>query len=46
MTSLRAQRVPQWTELPLWRPYPGTWRVDAAHARAPVDLRGLFGHHA
>ncbi|MFC0863322.1 NAD-dependent epimerase/dehydratase family protein [Sphaerimonospora cavernae] len=28
------QRVGEWTELPLWRPYAGTWRVDAARARA------------
>lgn len=26
--------VEPWTGLPLWRPYPGTWRVDAARARA------------
>jgi nucleoside-diphosphate-sugar epimerase len=25
--------VHQWTELPLWRTYPGTWNVDAARAR-------------
>ena len=23
----------EWTELPLWRPYPGTWKVDSARAR-------------
>ncbi|MFI0420580.1 hypothetical protein [Spongiactinospora sp. 9N601] len=28
------QGVREWTELPLWRPYPGTWRVDSASARA------------
>ncbi|MEZ0076279.1 NAD-dependent epimerase/dehydratase family protein [Planotetraspora sp. GP83] len=27
------QQVGEWTELPLWRPYAGTWRVDAARAR-------------
>lgn len=26
--------VEAWTELPLWRPAPGTWRVDSARARA------------
>ncbi|MFI6290052.1 NAD-dependent epimerase/dehydratase family protein [Nonomuraea sp. NPDC050790] len=26
--------VREWVELPLWRPYAGTWRVDAARARA------------
>ncbi|MEQ4717934.1 NAD-dependent epimerase/dehydratase family protein [Nonomuraea sp. B19D2] len=31
---LIAQGVREWTELPLWRPYPGTWRVNAARARA------------
>lgn len=31
---LAAQGVKQWTELPLWRTYPGTWAVDASHARA------------
>ncbi|MGW5689234.1 NAD-dependent epimerase/dehydratase family protein [Nonomuraea sp. NPDC003754] len=31
---LIAQGVREWTELPLWRPYPGTWRVDSARARA------------
>ncbi|MGW2223287.1 hypothetical protein ACWCSD_50555, partial [Nonomuraea sp. NPDC001684] len=33
-TFLQAQGVREWTELPLWRPYPGTWQVDAARARA------------
>ncbi|MEU6712944.1 NAD-dependent epimerase/dehydratase family protein [Nonomuraea sp. NPDC046802] len=33
-TFLQAQGVREWTELPLWRPYTGTWRVDAARARA------------
>ncbi|GAA3679274.1 NAD-dependent epimerase/dehydratase family protein [Nonomuraea antimicrobica] len=28
------QGVREWTELPLWRPYIGTWRVDSARARA------------
>lgn len=28
------QGVGMWTELPLWRPYAGTWHVDAARARA------------
>ncbi len=28
------QGVREWTELPLWRPYPGTWKVDSARARA------------
>ncbi|NRQ34555.1 NAD-dependent epimerase/dehydratase family protein [Nonomuraea sp. NN258] len=31
---LQAQGVREWTELPLWRPYLGTWQVDAARARA------------
>jgi len=26
--------VRQWTELPLWRTYRGTWAVDALRARA------------
>ncbi|MET8160338.1 NAD-dependent epimerase/dehydratase family protein [Sphaerisporangium sp. NPDC005289] len=26
--------VREWTELPLWRPYAGTWQIDAARARA------------
>lgn len=30
---LVAQGVQQWTELPLWRTYPGTWAVSAAAAR-------------
>jgi 2'-hydroxyisoflavone reductase len=25
--------VEMWTELPLWRTYPGTWRVDSGRAR-------------
>ncbi|MFC4014635.1 NAD-dependent epimerase/dehydratase family protein [Nonomuraea purpurea] len=33
-TFLQTEGVREWTELPLWRPYPGTWRVDAARARA------------
>ena len=28
------QGVRQWTELPLWRTYPGTWRVDGSRAHA------------
>lgn len=28
------QGVRQWTELPLWRTYSGTWNVDASNARA------------
>ena len=31
---LSAQGVRQWTELPLWRTYRGTWAVDALRARA------------
>ncbi|MGW4410438.1 NAD-dependent epimerase/dehydratase family protein [Nonomuraea sp. NPDC004702] len=31
---LIARGVREWTELPLWRPYAGTWRVEAARARA------------
>jgi len=31
---LAAQGVLQWTELPLWRTYRGTWAVDASRARA------------
>ncbi|MEU6413925.1 hypothetical protein [Microbispora sp. NPDC046933] len=31
---LIAQQVTEWTELPLWRPYPGIWRIDAARTRA------------
>lgn len=31
---LADQGVRQWTELPLWRTYPGTWAVDASRARA------------
>ncbi|MGQ0838190.1 NAD-dependent epimerase/dehydratase family protein [Actinokineospora sp.] len=31
---LVAQGVSQWTELPLWRTYPGVWAVDSGRARA------------
>src|SRR5690606_26642693 len=31
---LISQGVREWTELPLWRPYPGTWKVDSPRARA------------
>jgi hypothetical protein len=31
---LIAHKVHQWTELPLWRTYPGAWAVDASAARA------------
>lgn len=31
---LLAHDVRQWTELPLWRTYPGTWAVDASRAEA------------
>ncbi|KAA2261954.1 NAD-dependent epimerase [Solihabitans fulvus] len=31
---LVSQGLRQWTELPLWRAYPGTWAVDASRARA------------
>ena len=31
---LAAQGVRQWTELPLWRTFPGTWRVSADRALA------------
>jgi hypothetical protein len=31
---LRRAGVREWTELPLWRDRPGTWRVDAARAAA------------
>lgn len=31
---LIAQGVKQWTELPLWRTYAGSWAVDSSHARA------------
>ncbi|WP_449061497.1 NAD-dependent epimerase/dehydratase family protein [Planomonospora algeriensis] len=30
---LRAQGVPEWVGLPLWRDYPGTWHMDAVRAR-------------
>ncbi|MFD9950233.1 NAD-dependent epimerase/dehydratase family protein [Nonomuraea sp. NPDC059023] len=34
--------VREWVELPLWRPYAGTWRLDAAHARtAGLECRPL-----
>lgn len=40
---LAARGVAQWTELPLWRVYPGTWQVSAAAALAagfaPRSLR-------
>ncbi|MGH3632470.1 MAG: hypothetical protein ACRDRL_34175, partial [Sciscionella sp.] len=32
--TLIAHGVHQWTELPLWRSYPGAWAVDATRARA------------
>ncbi len=39
---LAAQGVKQWTELPLWRTYTGTWAVDAARARsAGLTTRSL-----
>lgn len=31
---LLAHDVRQWTELPLWRTYPGTWAVDSTKAEA------------
>jgi len=31
---LLAQDVRQWTEIPLWRTHPGTWKVDASRAVA------------
>lgn len=31
---LVAHGVRQWTEIPLWRTHPGTWRVDASRASA------------
>jgi nucleoside-diphosphate-sugar epimerase len=31
---LIAHKVRQWTELPLWRTYPGAWAIDASAARA------------
>jgi 2'-hydroxyisoflavone reductase len=34
---LLAQGVRQWSEMPLWRTFPGVWRVDSAAAQA----RGL-----
>lgn len=30
---LAEQGIQQWTELPLWRTYPGVWAVDASRAR-------------
>lgn len=39
---LVAQGVAQWTELPLWRTYPGAWAVDSSRARqAGLTLRPL-----
>ena len=39
---LVAQGVKQWTELPLWRTYPGVWAVDSSRARAAgLDTRPL-----
>ncbi len=35
--QLLARGVRQWSEMPLWRTFPGVWRVDSAAARA----RGL-----
>ncbi|WP_344547431.1 NAD-dependent epimerase/dehydratase family protein [Actinomadura fulvescens] len=32
--ALVAAGVREWTELPMWRPAPGTWAVDATRARA------------
>jgi 2'-hydroxyisoflavone reductase len=31
---LLARGVGQWTELPLWRTYPGTWAIDTSKAEA------------
>jgi nucleoside-diphosphate-sugar epimerase len=31
---LLARRVRQWSEMPLWRTYPGVWQVDSAAAAA------------
>jgi 2'-hydroxyisoflavone reductase len=40
---LVAQGVKQWTELPLWRTYPGTWAVSSAAALAAgFSRRGLL----
>lgn len=36
---LAAQGVAQWTELPLWRTYRGTWAVDSSAAVAAGFLR-------
>ena len=39
---LAAQHITQWTELPLWRIYPGTWAVDSTRARtAGLQCRPL-----
>jgi 2'-hydroxyisoflavone reductase len=35
--QLLAHRVRQWSEIPLWRTFPGTWAVDASAAQS----RGL-----
>jgi 2'-hydroxyisoflavone reductase len=32
--QLLAQGVRQWSEIPLWRTFPGVWRVDSAAAHA------------
>ncbi len=41
---LIAQGVAQWTELPLWRTYPGVWAVDSYRARAAgLDTRSIQG---
>lgn len=32
--QLIAHRVRQWSEIPLWRTFPGVWNVDAGAARA------------
>jgi nucleoside-diphosphate-sugar epimerase len=32
--QLLAQGVRQWSEIPLWRTFPGVWRVDSAAAQA------------
>ncbi|MGH8544659.1 MAG: NAD-dependent epimerase/dehydratase family protein [Gammaproteobacteria bacterium] len=40
---LVAQGVAQWTELPLWRTYPGVWVVDSSRARAAgLSTRSLW----
>lgn len=39
---LVAQGVAQWTELPLWRTYPGVWAVNSSRARdAGLNTRSL-----